>query len=506
MDGPLGAAARAWAALMAVAFATAAAEAVTREIDGYQVFSLALRPSAGRSQPTARSRERPDRRHADAVPIARGVERRWYEDNPPPIERLPIPPAVQARLDRYPTDQIGAVALWNLEYLRREICGGRAHGSVATLSDFYVFESADHGPYPTYRHMPHLSPPGVFVSNAFGWRGPDLTTKKPSNTIRIAFVGASTTSDDYSFPFSHPELIGRWLDLWAEAGGLPYRFEVINTGRTGIDSSSIAAIVRLELRSADPDLVIYYEGANDFEPLKELNFRRIPARPQSTFRQRTRAEAYSAIVRRAEDAVWLIRGGEGSEPKKSGYRVIWPVGVDERNPDVTSRQLPMDLDRVVANLDAMRTSLAEAGSEFAMSSFIWMVFDGMRLDLSRHLTLYRYLNDTFWPVPYAHMRRMADFQNRVFRNYATRYGLAFFEIAEPFPRDPDLFSDAIHMTPDGLRLQAWIYFQQLVPLIESRLASRRWPRASSAPSSAAWVSSAPQVVSRAEIEAKCANR
>ncbi len=45
-----------------------------------------------------------------------------------------------------------------------------------------------------------------------------------------------------------------------------------------------------------------------------------------------------------------------------------------------------------------------------------------------------------------------------------------------YPRDPRLFDDAIHMTHAGIRLQAWIVFNGLVPIIERRLAAHEWPR------------------------------
>jgi hypothetical protein len=358
-------------------------------------------------------------------------------------------------------------------------------------------------PYPIYRHIPHLSPPGVFTSNAFGWRGPDIAASRPANTIRLAFVGASTTVDDYSAPYSHPEFIGEWLNLWAAARHEGYRFEVINAGRTGIDSSSIAAIVRQELLPVDPDLVVYYEGANEFEPLKQLDMTRWPPKPTISFR-RVPGEASSALVRRGVQAVRLIAGGDGTEPKKPRFRTIWPADVDERDPDVRHQPLPMDLDRVVANLDSVREALAAAGSELCLSSFIWMVSDGLRLDLSRDLTLFRHLNDTYWPASYAHMRRMADFQNAVFRRYAALHHLAFLDLARDFPGDPELFSDAIHLRSDGLRLQAWIYLQEIIPLAEARIAAHRWPRPARPPRAAADPVDVPaQVVTRDEILASC---
>jgi hypothetical protein len=489
--------------LLTSVLTTLVAEAAIRALDGYELFSYRLRRSADHAQTTRQELERPVLRHVEAITLADGVERAWYMSNPPRIPTIPLASALAARLQRYPTDQIGAVVLWNPEYLRRHLCAGDTRGSLGILSDFYVYQPTEPGPYPIYQHMPHISPPGSFMTNAFGWRGPDVPLRKPPDTIRIAFVGASTTVDDYGFPFSHPELVGHWLNLWADARHLPYRFEVLNTGRTGIDSSSIAAVVRQELVPVDPDLVIYYEGANEFAPGAMLAWpRALPAKPAMTFRTRTAAEDYSAMVRRVLDAVLIASSDDGAEPRKPRAETRWPPDVDERNPDVRHVPLPMGLHEVVANLESMRMSLAAIGAELAISSFIWMVYDGMRLNLSRHLTLYRYLNDTYWPSSYRHMRRMADFQNRVFEIYSATHGLVFLDIAKPFPRDPDLFGDAVHMTQNGLRLQAWMYLQQLVPIIEGRLRSARWPRRPRA-AAAFPASSEPRVVSRAEILSHC---
>jgi hypothetical protein len=155
---------------------------------------------------------------------------------------------------------------------------------------------------------------------------------------------------------------------------------------------------------------------------------------------------------------------------------VWSAGHSETDPDITQSDLPMGLDHIAANLESMRMAEEASGGEVAMSSFVWMVYPGMRLTLPEHLTLYRYLNEIFWPASYAHMRRMADYQNRVFRAFATRHGLEYFDVASEFPRDPDLFGDGVHMTADGLRLLAWMYLQQIVPLVERRVAEGRWPR------------------------------
>ena len=50
------------------------------------------------------------------------------------------------------------------------------------------------------------------------------------------------------------------------------------------------------------------------------------------------------------------------------------------------------------------------------------------------------------------MRRLADFQNRVFAKYARAHQVPFVDMAAEFPQDPALGTDAIHFTLDELRV------------------------------------------------------
>jgi len=153
----------------------------------------------------------------------------------------------------------------------------------------------------------------------------------------------------------------------------------------------------------------------------------------------------------------------------------------ESDPDVTRPdRLPIAMATVVGSLDAIRRSIATTGAELAISSFVWLADEGMRLDLSRHLTLFRYLNETYWPLAYAHIHRMAAFENAVFRKYARTYSLAYVPVAESYPHDPDVFSDAIHFSERGMRLQAWILLQHLIPIVDAHIRSHAWPKPPSA--------------------------
>jgi hypothetical protein len=445
-------------------------------------------------------------KHRSNVPLARGVQAAWYERDPDPRPRFEMDAQLAARAAAHVADPYTPFFEFNREYLRQEICGP-THDRPGGLSDFFFFEPVDPQPFPTFRHLRHVSPPSWFVTNNFGWRGPDLAVNRAAQVIRVAFVGASTTVDSYSVPFSHPERLEPWLNLWAAQRAPGLHFDVLNTGRTGIDSRSMAAIVRTELVPFDPDLVVFYGEANQFTPGGVLHtpLKRFFPKPRVALRERTALERYSALVRRVRSAWDRFRGGEGDEPPKPAGIVTWPSGVDESAPDPYDSRLPMDLPRVIRNLDDMRAALAPGGGQLVLSSFIWLAHAGLKLDLVRHANTYRYLNDAFWPIPYAHIRRMADFQNRVLERYARRVGAPFVDVDRTFPRDPDLFDDPVHLNDAGLRLMAWIYLQELVPLIDERLASGQWPRPAKAPVAVHPAFDQPdrRLVTAADIAAHC---
>jgi hypothetical protein len=487
--------------LVATVVGLVALEIALRILDGQPLTRLALMDREPAPAPASGA---PDARYRDRVPLASGVDRSWYPEEPTPPPRVPLDAQLAARAARYPTDPYTPFFAFNRLYLDREVCAGHQPDALDT---FFFFQPDDGRSYPTYRHLPHISPPGWFVTNNFGWRGPDVALNRPANVIRIAFVGASTTVDAYGVPFSHPELVEHWLNRWAEARHAPYRFEVINAGRTGIDSRSIAAIVGTELLPVDPDLVVFYEGANQFTPggVMHSAFTRVFPRPRETFRERTSLERRSALARRMLSAWDRLRGGDGREPAKPPAVVTWPAGVDEQAPDLRSPRLPMDLPQVVRDLDRIREAVAANGGELAVSTFIWLAYDGMRLDLRRHAGIYRYLNDTFWPIPYAHVRRMADFQNRVFAAYARESAAPLIDVAAEFPPDPDLFDDPIHLNYAGLRLQGWMFLQDLVRLASERVGDGRWPRPAREPLGVhpAFAQPARQTVAPGELASHC---
>jgi hypothetical protein len=466
-------------------------EGVFRHLDGYRLMTVRLVARATEIEGLALQRRDVAREHVGSVALAPGMRSEWFERSPPPPapagRRDPDPVLMEAGT-RFTAAGVGsdAVHVFNWQFVRGRLCSDPPFAKFPGF--IFLFDPPQGSEFPRYRFPRAAVTPGGLVTNQFGWRGAPLALQKPPRTIRLAFVGASTTVNNHAYPFSYPELVGFWLGLWLRELDPDLGIEVINAGREGINSNDIAAIVRDEVLPAQPDLVVYYEGANQFAGWDIIR-QRHPGRLRLWIMGAlSHAQPYSAIVERVSQ---LVRFGAnlpaflptfeaplpGSEPVKPPYQVIWPADVDEQDPPLAHPRLPSNLSIILRDLDDMQARVRSEGGDFVLSSFFWLVFEGMQLDPVRDRMLFDYLNTQYHPFRYREMARLAAFQNRVLRKFADARDLTFLDVAGAMPRDPNLFFDPVHATYDGVRLHAWFVAQQLAPLLRQRIAQGRLPRA-----------------------------
>lgn len=414
---------------------------------------------------------------------AGSLDQRWFAEDPPPLPNRTSPsPAITARYRDFERRGIfasDAEYVWNSYLVKRDRCNpaGLLRNFPDTLLAFTPDSVSIH---PGIRFPANQTLQSGLVTNQFGLRGHPIALVKPAKTIRIAFLGASTTGGFHPFAFSYPEYVEHWLNRFAEANRYDVRFEALNGGREGVNSDDIAAILREELLPLDPDLAVYYEGANQFTSANLLVRPIIPPRaaidPHDPVVQHKLPEflrthfAIGDLLDRALNGFRTV-----GEPRKPSYRLQWPGEVDEDNPNPDSPYLPLELPAIVKDLDAIRAGLGSIGGSLAICSFEWFTPGGAPLSPTRHEFIYEQLNTVLWPLRYADIRRLSDFQNRVFRNYAVSRKIPFLDVAGEIPQDPDLFVDAIHMTEVGERVKAWIVFRQLVPVIRRLIDSGQLP-------------------------------
>lgn len=468
--------------LGSVLFGLAATEIVVRALDDAPLFAFPLPLPIGADTTSA---------HLDEMPLAPGVKREWFTETPAPLpNRKPVSEQAERwyrEIERHHAET-GApfrggdmLKVWN-SALVGDPCKSSFFRDAPAL---FEYDPPDGKPQPPYRFLPDVTGGDTLTTNDYGWRGRLVPFKRAPRTVRIVFVGASTTVGSHHVPFSYPEFVGRFLEVWAAARGLDLDFEVMNAARESVDSHDIAAIVRQEVTPLRPDLVVYYEGANQFS-LNGLvhDLPKATAHPPEDLLPPGKlaawlsdAAVYSALVRRVQAATGLLyRPGGGAEWPKPAYKIDWPKGLDANAPDISRPDLPAQLSQIVRDLGQIRDDVAQAGGELAVSSFRWMVRDGLVLDPVRHRYIIDQLNVRNFPFTYKDIARVAAFQNRVFKIFARQNGLPFIDVDKAMPFDPDLYFDAIHKTYPGERMQAWVMFQALLPLIEQRLASHAWPR------------------------------
>ncbi len=422
-------------------------------------------------------------RYVANLPAEPGTDRKWFLEDPPPLAtRTPVPSEMTRRYDDFVKRGLygpQAQYIWNRQFVFENTCNGGPSFFANYPDTVLVFDPPSGNSHPRFRFPPNATSPSGLVTNQFGLRGPPVELRKPPRTIRIAFVGASTTVNPHNFPYSYPEHVVHWLNRFSGANHYDVHFEVLNAGREGITSQDIAAIVKEELTPLEPDLVVYYEGANQFSAGSMVS---PPARAAKKIDAMEDAHkvprwmrTYTAIGRLVDRAL-MNRVTTLGEPSKPGYRLVWPKGVDERSTDVNNPNLPSSLPVIVKDLDSIRAALEPVRGRLILASYIWLAKDGMRLSPIAHKNIYEQLHNVLWPLTYADIRRLADYQNRIFRAYAQARGIPFLDVAGRTPDDPDLYIDAIHMTDLGERVKAWVAFQELVPFLREEIAARRLPQ------------------------------
>lgn len=475
-----------------------AGELALRRVDGYRLTALRLVPVKQIEAQAAPLTEWPTAGanevavpHLKHIPLPPGVDQAWFFTDPAPPPPKPPRPDLEAlsRAAGDPALAKFARRIWNLNFVvdqaRRRESAWQYLSLKQIRTPLHVFDPADHAEYPRYRLMPddpHADawPTGTFATNNLGYRGRDVSERKPAGTFRVVFLGASTTIEHPSFPLAHPDYVGHYLNLWARARGFDVRFETINAAREGVQSTDLAAVVEQEVARLEPDIVVYKEGANQFSAAK-----RLLTVPDSGLKPITSDFISKGVIsgapsnylsdeHRRLDLI-MARFRPLAEAPKPAYVVNWPAGLSEETFDLSRADLPLDLPIILGDLRQIQTAVRSVGGHLAVSSYLWLAHDGLRLVPGRanERSIYWYLNgnDVFWPLKYRDIRRFADFQNRVFHAFTQADGAYFIDLARWFPADPALFIDAVHLSYGGVKLHGWITFLQLLPLIEQRLAS-----------------------------------
>ena len=303
------------------------AEAAVRYIDGYPMFAMPLGNPEGSATV--------DPAMLDKFPLAAGVDRKWFFSEPPPLpNRRKVDPEWQRLFHYIEQHNVGGMDFrpadvfkaWNSAFAG-DPCKHkflRHAPGMLYLYDPPDGEAAAALPLPARRHAAHRAgdqPDGLARCARSRCRAGPRPSASSSSAPR-------PPSAPPHLPFSYPELVGYWLNRWAESKKLAVHFEVLNAARESIVSTDNVAIVKNEVAPLRPDLVVYYEGGNQFELHSIVD--KVPprvGRAQGAAGSTAvpgwlqAASRYSAIAARVRAAIGMAGSSQdGREWPKPDYR------------------------------------------------------------------------------------------------------------------------------------------------------------------------------------------
>lgn len=265
-----------------------------------------------------------------------------------------------------------------------------------------------------------------------GFRNPELPCPKPEGTIRLAFLGASTTFCAECTPnrTTWPELVCASIARRFPA----VRFDYINAAVPGYTTEHSLVNFEGRVKPLEPDVTVIYHGTNDLS-----SDTRLLAQEQG-------------IHTTAEDISWLAR-----------ISVAWFL--IEKNLTVRARQRratsaagrlrfdPASLsDAFRERLDRLVSRVGETGSIVALATFSTHV----RRDQPPEQQL-RACNTSLYYMPYMSVEGLlAGFEeyNRVIREVAVARNAVLIGSEHSIPGDPTHFADSVHFNGTGARSMA----------------------------------------------------
>jgi len=157
--------------------------------------------------------------------------------------------------------------------------------------------------------------------NSLGFRGPEISAVKPSNTVRIVAMGASvafgwTVSNEESYP-GHLE-----RRLNERAKGTDRKYEVLNFGVGGYSTRDEVAALEGKALALDPDLVIidFHPNGPESEPVQPLH---------QVFHEPEWWENWNVLRLlahgRRQWGIWTLGGGEQYRYLASPEGPHWPT-------------------------------------------------------------------------------------------------------------------------------------------------------------------------------------
>jgi len=272
------------------------------------------------------------------------------------------------------------------------------------------------------------------VINSRGFRSPELITPKPPGTIRLAFLGGSTTfcAEVSSNEATWPHLVWKALqDRWPNV-----RFDYVNASFVGYTARESLRNLQYRVAPLQPDIIVIHEGINDLsKDTREL------AKKEGLFTAKT-VESDGFLSR------WSL----------ACYLIVTKIKMvsRERNAVQNARRLKFDPLHLSDGFHGRLKNLVENARAVAPVTAVATTSQWARPEQPRAEQA-RALQSLFFYNPYmsvdGFLSGVAEY-NRVVRMVSGETGTILIGDENAIPGDDQHFIDSVHFKDAGSKLMA----------------------------------------------------
>lgn len=366
-----------------------------------------------------------------------------------PEQDLPAQQAPQGRLSAGSKPMLAALAVLVACVLLLLAAEGAVRlrqywrlGSASSLEQAYTYDAALQLRVPVAGYSN-----GRIVVNSQGFRGPEIAKPKPPGTLRLAFLGASTT---WCAEVSGNAQV--WPHLVTESLGREFpgsRLDYVNAGVPGYTLEPILRNLNLRVAPLKPDVIVIYEAANNLSgELRDL------ARSQGL----------------------VAEGGIELSSLGSRYSLLWSLAeknlrilMAQRSAQSNQGRLVVDAGTLGKEYRQSLTRLVRAAQQQAPVVAVATFSIQPRSEQPAEQQLRASASALFY-MPFmtpASIIQAYDQYNRIIREVARDTGALLIEGERDIPGDAQHFTDSVHFSDAGSRLMAQRVSRALA-------ASERW--------------------------------
>ena len=302
-------------------------------------------------------------------------------------------------------------------------------GSAKVLEDYYTFDPKLNLRVPLAKFAS-----GRISINSLGFRGPELVVPKPPGTVRLAFLGASTT---FCAEVSGNEYV--WPHLVATALGQTYsgaKIDYVNGSLPGYTMDALLKNLQHRVAPLHPDVIVIYEASNNL----------------------------SGEMRDLAEKRGIISDSKFKEFSWPGrYSLLW--NLVEKNLRVLASQRAAKSDQGRLEVDASTlgneyrqalTQLVRAAQQSAKLVAVATFSIQLRSDQSPEQKM-RASASAFFYMSFATPRLLIEGYeryNQIIREVARETGALLIDGENGIPGDSVHFADTVHFTDAGSKAMA----------------------------------------------------